>query len=539
MKEFKCICRIVSSEKGVNLMQQTNNTSHMVRGIRKIKNIYNYFSNRLFISENFNIIQNIIETSTNLIFYKDRNNIYRYCNLAFAQYLGLKKEEIIGHPVFEISPTEIIDIILKADKHFINNEDMITYKSMVNSNNGFIHEIIFTKDNTFNTKNIVVTMNDITKLIMSQKSNERNLNLNQAILEINKIIIDNNDIVEICNLVLDKITDSIELADAGCVLVFDKNENLNIIASKGYDTEQCKKFSISLTDSFYYKKNNGKIDNPIIINDIQKFDWNEYTDFWKRSQVKIDKAVLINDDYEVDWIKYSKLLESSLAITVESSIATPIVFDNHLYGFINIDSTENNAFHESDLEVMNYIKYQIEVGISKFKIYEETIFLSRYDGLTTLCNRRYFDQLFYDAVKNATNKSQSFYMAMFDLNDLKVVNDTYGHLAGDELIKDFADRLRSTIKDTDILGRLGGDEFAAIFFGVELEVLYLKLENINENFRTNPLIYEGNTIIGSVSFGISEFPKDGLDYNKLFKKADKNMYKHKQKIKNHVCLEKI
>ena len=531
MKEFQYICRIVSNEKEVNLMQSTKNTSFIVRGIQKIKNIYNYCSNRFFIGKNYNIIQNIVDANTNLIFYKDKNNIYRYCNLAFAQYLGLKKEEIIDHPVFEISPMEIIDIILKADKQFINNDDMITYKSTVKSNNGCIHEIVFTKNNTFNTKGIVVTMEDITKLILFQKSNERNLNLNQAILEINKIIIDNNDIVEICNLVLDKITDSIELADAGCVLVFDKKENLNIIASKGYDTEQCKRFSISLTDSFYYKKNNGKIDNSIIINDIQEFDWNEYTDFWKRSQVKIDKAVLINDDYKVDWIKYSKILESSLSINVESSIATPIVFDNHLYGFINIDSTENNAFHESDLEVMNYIKYQIEVGISKFKIYEETIYLSRYDGLTTLCNRRYFEQLFYNAIKNSTNKSQSFYLAMFDLNDLKVVNDTYGHLAGDELIKDFAYRLKSTINDTDILGRLGGDEFAAIFFGVELEVLYLKLENINKSFRTNPLIFEGNTIIGSVSFGISEFPKDGVDYNKLFKKADKNMYDHKQKIK--------
>lgn len=532
MKEFQIIRRIVNNEKEVNLMQTPKITSYMARGIRKFKNIHNYCSNRLFINKNHNIIHTIMETNPNLFFYKDRNNIYRYCNLAFAQYLGLNKEEIIGHLVFDISPKEIIDVILEADKQLINSEDIITYKSTIKHNNGSIYEVIFTKDTTLNAKGIVVKMDNITELIISQKLNERNLNLNQAMLEINKIIIDNNDIVEICNLVLDKITDSIDLADAGCVLVFDKKEKLNIIASKGYDTEQCKRFSISLTDSFYYKKNNGKIDNPIIINDIQKFDWNEYTDFWKRSQEKIDKAVLINDDYEVDWIKYSKILESSLSINVESSIATPIVFDNHLYGFINIDSTENNAFHKSDLEVMNYIKYQIEVGISKFKIYEETIYLSRYDGLTTLCNRRYFEQLFYNSVKNAAKKSQKFYMAMFDLNDLKVVNDTYGHLAGDELIKDFAYRLKSTIKDTDILGRLGGDEFAAVFFDIKLEVLTLKLESINNNFRTNPLIFEGNTIIGSVSFGISEFPKDGMDYNKLFKRADKNMYEHKQKIKN-------
>ena len=378
-------------------------------------------------------------------------------------------------------------------------------------------------------------MEDITKLILFQKSNERNLNLNQAILEINKIIIDNNDIVEICNLVLDKITDSIELADAGCVLVFDKNENLKIIASKGYDTQQCKRFSISLADSFYYKKNKGKIDDVIIINDIQKSDWNEYTDFWKRSQSKVDKAVLINyDDDDVDWLRYSEVLESSQAINIESSISTPIIFDDQLYGFINIDSTENNAFHESDLEVMNYIKYQIEVGISKYKIYEKTIYLSRYDRLTKVCNRGYFEQLFDNLLKKSSEETESFYMVMFDLNGLKVVNDTYGHLTGDELIKDFALRLSSIIKDPDILGRLGGDEFAAIFFDIELETLHEKLESLNKDYRTNPLIFEENIIIGSFSFGISGFPTEGRDYNELFKKADKNMYEYKQKIKGRL-----
>lgn len=512
-------------------MQIPNNLSCIARVIKKIQTIGSSYTNRLFISKNFKLIQNIMQTNPNLIFYKDSTNVYRYCNLAFAQYLGLKKEKIIGHSVFDISPNEIVDVILKADSELINNEDKKTHESMVKGHNGLIYKVFFTKDVTLNIKGIVVTMEDITELLISQKLNERNFNLNQAMLEINKIIIDNNDIVEICNLVLEKITDSIELADAGCVLVFDKNENLKIIASKGYDTEQCKRFSINLTDSFYYKKNKGKIDKTIIINDIQKFDWNEYTDFWKRSQVKVDKAVLINDETEVDWIKYSKILESSQAINVESSISTPIVFDNQLYGFINIDSTENNAFHESDVEVMNYIKYQIEVGISKYKIYEETIYLSRYDGLTKICNRRYFEQLFDNLIKKATEKSQTFYMVMFDLNGLKIINDTYGHLAGDELIKSFAFRLTTIIKDSDILGRLGGDEFAAIFFGMELNTLYNKLENLNENFITNPLIFETNTIIGSFSFGISEFPKHGINYNKLFKKADQNMYDQKQKTK--------
>lgn len=513
--------------------------SFISSGIKKMQNLGGFINNKVEMNRRLAFIQNVMEISPNPTFYKDDKGICCYCNLAFEEYLGLKKEEIIGYSILNICPKEFADVIFAADKRLINERSQETYKTLFKEKNGSVYDMVFKKDISLNNGNkvngIVVSMTDITditELVMSEKINKRTLNLNQAMLEINQIIIEKNDIIEICSLVLDKITSAIELADVGCFLVFDKEENLKIIASKGYDIEQSKKFSIKLTDCFYYKKNNGKIDKTIIINDIQKFDWNKYTDFWRRDHSEVQKAVLINEENNVDGIKCTRLLESSKAINVESSISTPIVFDGQLYGFINIDSTENNAFHESDLDVMNYIKYQIEVGISKYKIYEETIYLSRYDKLTKVYNRGYFEQLFDSSIKNAILKNNNFLMIIFDLNGLKIVNDTYGHLAGDELIKFFAYNLSAFIKNPNIFGRLGGDEFAAIVFDRELKVLHEELDSLNKTFIDKPLIFEGNKIICNFSFGVSEFPRNGLRYKELFKKADKNMYKYKRWIKD-------
>jgi diguanylate cyclase (GGDEF)-like protein len=322
-----------------------------------------------------------------------------------------------------------------------------------------------------------------------------------------------------------------ENADIGCILILDEEESLKIIASKGYDKEQCKKFNIKLQESFHYLMTKGKIDAPIIINNIQNFDWKKYTDYWKRSKDETEKAVLIDEDEDVDWIYYSKVLESSQEIKLKSSISTPIIFDGKLFGFINIDSTINYAFDESDLEVMEYIKDQIEIGVSKFKLYEQMIYLSKYDKLTNIYNRGYFEELFDNSINEAVKSKGKFTLIIFDFNGLKAINDTYGHLAGDELIKQFSLCLTAVLSSKDYIGRLGGDEFAAVIYDVEINELYRKIESINNKFKENPIIYEDNKIIGSFSYGIAQFPDEGVDYNSLFKKADKNMYEYKQKIK--------
>jgi diguanylate cyclase (GGDEF)-like protein/PAS domain S-box-containing protein len=422
--------------------------------------------------------------------------------------LGLKREEIIGHTVYDISPKELADVYYKADMELMHSKGKQVYEARVKYADGSIHDILFTKGTNVNkegiVKGIVGNMVDITERKSMEDKINKLLKLKESMLDINHAILQINDLKELFILLLEKVTEALGNRNLGCVLVLDAEENLKIIASKGYDNKLSDKFTLNLKDSFFWNAVGGKLDKVVIINDIQKLNFNKYT----------------------------KVLDNTVKIKVESSISTPILLGNRLYALINVDSTDNNAFDEADLEVMEYLKKQIELGIAKYALYEETVYLSRYDKLTNVYNRRYFEELFNIAFIKAKASNENFFVVIFDINALKPINDMYGHLAGDELIKTFASGLSSTIRVSDIFARFGGDEFVAVFSGDDLQGLIHRLEDVIKEFTDNPIIFEGNNIICSFSYGISSFPNNATDYNELIRIADKNMYEYKQNYKN-------
>lgn len=165
------------------------------------------------------------------------------------------------------------------------------------------------------------------------------------------------------------------------------------------------------------------------------------------------------------------------------------------------------------------------------RLYEEIINLSRYDKLTNVYNRRYFEDLFDEHFKIANEINKKFFFVLFDLNGMKEVNDIYGHLAGDEFLKKFADTIKENSREADLFARYGGDEFVAVFFNINQKDLELKLEKINKELIETPLDFQGNSIECSFSYGVVNFPNEAKNYNDLVKLADERMYSYKEKIK--------
>lgn len=332
---------------------------------------------------------------------------------------------------------------------------------------------------------------------------QKNLKLKEAMIEVNQSIIGIDNISELFDLILEKAIEAIEKAEFGSILTLNDDNMLKMVAFKGYDSQEAKKFYIPLQKSLQWVKTNGNIDKVIVINDIDEIDEEKRSDF-------------------LDTIEKKR---------VKSYISAPIMIEDKLYGIINIDSVEKKAFSEEDLEIMEYLKRNIEIAISKHILYKKIIYLSRYDKLTNVYNRRYFEERFYRSFENSILNKEKFFLVVFDLNDLKVINDTYGHLVGDEYIKTFARTLNKNIKLNDIFARYGGDEFVAVFFDIEEGNLISKLEKLAQKFRKDPIDAEGNNIVCSFSYGIANFPNDAISYDKLVKTADGRMYEYKQKVK--------
>ena len=155
--------------------------------------------------------------------------------------------------------------------------------------------------------------------------------------------------------------------------------------------------------------------------------------------------------------------------------------------------------------------------------------LSSHDQLTRLPNRRFYEERIAAALSRAADYSGMMSVLFIDMNDFKKINDTYGHGAGDKLLIVAAERIRDSLRETDLVARLGGDEFVAIVEDVksldEVERLAQKLSKAIEH----PLYIRQQLVEFSASIGVATFPIDGCKKQELEEKADRAMYLAKKR----------
>lgn len=160
-------------------------------------------------------------------------------------------------------------------------------------------------------------------------------------------------------------------------------------------------------------------------------------------------------------------------------------------------------------------------------------YLAYHDGLTTLPNRSLFNKLLGQAINQAQRSSRRLAVAFIDLDRFKQINDTLGHEAGDELLREVAIRLRTCLRDSDIVARLGGDEFVVLMTEMTAEHYAAAVAQKIITAIAKPFFLLGQEFRVTASIGISAYPLDGTDEQTLTKNADIAMYQAKEDGKNN------
>lgn len=158
-----------------------------------------------------------------------------------------------------------------------------------------------------------------------------------------------------------------------------------------------------------------------------------------------------------------------------------------------------------------------------------------YDSLTDLSNRRLFQDRLKHAMIVARREEKLLAVCFFDLDNFKMINDNLGHAVGDELLKSVANRLRSTMRQGDIIARISGDEFAVAIEGLSTVD---ELEKIVEKLRarlSEPYQVRGHKVYASASIGMSLYPLDSSDRDTMLRNADAAMYRAKELGGNSYC----
>ena len=162
--------------------------------------------------------------------------------------------------------------------------------------------------------------------------------------------------------------------------------------------------------------------------------------------------------------------------------------------------------------------------------------LANHDTLTGLLNRRRFQEEMDRWGKYALRYKRPVTLMFIDLDKFKNINDTYGHLGGDEYLLAFTRLLKSTLRSTDYIGRWGGDEFAALLPETDAAAACEVANKLPKIFNTVPITVAGKTIYASASIGIAVLPEHTTDINELTAFADAAMYKAKEAGRGGFCL---
>ena len=224
-----------------------------------------------------------------------------------------------------------------------------------------------------------------------------------------------------------------------------------------------------------------------------------------------------------------------------------IQFEDGEFLVRDLDSTNGTYVNDAPVEPQGRLRHgdQLMVGrtILKFIVgddvevqYHEEIYrLMMTDGLTQLNNRRYFDDMLNREVARAKRYKRTFSLMVFDLDHFKRVNDRFGHLGGDAVLRQLGAILLGRLRVNDVLARIGGEEFALITPEVGLEGATELASKIHRLIGDTRFDFEGSAVRVTVSVGVAEWQDEYEDAGDLLKTADDKMYAAKRAGRNRVC----
>ncbi len=224
-----------------------------------------------------------------------------------------------------------------------------------------------------------------------------------------------------------------------------------------------------------------------------------------------------------------KGLETSQGIFSQACV--PLISENKTSSIIITDNLPK-------LEFRNFLIFvnQFKMELRKVRLYEKIQEQALTDSLTGSYVRRHFLQRLEEELERSRKHNMNLTFIMLDLDHFKDKNDQYGHLVGDVVLKKIAALLKSSVREIDLLGRYGGEEFCLALIDTDRSGAFNVAERIRARIENKKIRAYDEQIQITVSIGISCFPEDADNKEKLIELADQAMYKAKQNGRNRICV---
>jgi two-component system, cell cycle response regulator len=217
---------------------------------------------------------------------------------------------------------------------------------------------------------------------------------------------------------------------------------------------------------------------------------------------------------------------------VRSVLAVPMRFKNVLLGVFVMLSDKRDFLDSVQINLLEVLCNQASAAIANANLHAEIEKLATTDGLTGLFNHRWFQEKLSEEFKRMDRYTSPVSLILTDIDHFKKVNDTYGHPAGDSVLKEVSKIIRKEIRDVDIPARYGGEEFAVILPGTDSEGCKKIAERLRTAVMGKTFSADGKELKVTISIGIATAPVDSKTKEELIEKTDQALYNAKNNGRN-------
>ena len=231
--------------------------------------------------------------------------------------------------------------------------------------------------------------------------------------------------------------------------------------------------------------------------------------------------------------EYYARMPNVIKFGLKSILCIPLKHKDEIRGVCYLDNPLSESVFTSDTQdVLGIIMTQAAISIEIVRLYE----LGITDGLTKLATHRYFQETLQKEISKSARYSRNLSLVMMDIDHFKIFNDTYGHQAGDEILKAVSRIIQNNCRNIDIAARYGGEELALILPETPYEEALITAERIRGKIEKNVIEYKHKKLHVTISIGVASFPSHAHDRQTLIKAADEALYQSKELGRNRVTI---
>jgi diguanylate cyclase (GGDEF)-like protein len=216
-----------------------------------------------------------------------------------------------------------------------------------------------------------------------------------------------------------------------------------------------------------------------------------------------------------------------------SRLSIPLVSFGQTLGVLTLDSPKPNAFREIELSSLESVADICATSIQNAHYVERVKQLAYLDGLTGIFNRRFFELRIMEEIERARRYGTGMAVIMADIDQFKPLNDEFGHLLGDEVLRQVSSLFHQQLRKIDVVCRYGGEEFAVLLSQTNAEHAVSVAEKLRRMVETWQFPGVPRTV--TISAGIAAFPHHGMTRDELIRAADNGLYAAKQAGRNRIC----